>query len=762
MKFFTALISDSIQEGITNTSVWAGVRCFNGRHSATFCTLAPIARQAYRRLICFSVLVAYFSFLLGPVLAQMPEHAPSRETDFREWKNLRWENIDTGRSILDQDEHFWLKTEARGIFKDKFHTEIPVAAISAVEPVAHVSMNICDRTAVVMNAILREIPGTNDCAEVTSTQLAAITGLSGLDSKNISSLKAGDFDGLISLTELFLWENDLVMLPDDIFDELTSLTLLYLNDNDLSTLPDGIFDELTSLVGLSLSENDLNVLPDSIFDELTSLTGLFLNGNDLVTLPDGIFNELTLLSLLWLSNNSLSMLPAGIFDELTSLRMLRLSNNDLSIFPAGIFDGLISLEGLGLGENDLSTSPDGIFDELTSLTELNLNGNDLSMLPAGIFDELTSLERLGLSRNDLIVLPAGIFDELTSLEGLSLGGNDLSTLPAGIFDELTSLTVLWLPDNDLITLPANIFDELTSLAGLSLLGNNLVTLPDGIFDELTSLTVLWLYGNDLITLSEGVFDELTSLEGLHLSKNALVTLPEGIFEDLTGLYSSNSIGLYLQDNPGAPFRPVVDASADLTVQPGTEVSILGSVTGPWGSFVRWTWIQVDGPDSDIPVSGALPLTGGDTAMPSFTAPMTEGELYFRLVATPGHEGTPPEANGYAISDPDWITVRVGVATNVAEAPLVADFDLLGNYPNPFNPTTAILVDLPETAAVSVDIFNMLGQRIHREEFPTVAAGPSQSLFLKLSHLSSGAYVYQVTAEMGKVIHHASGRMTLIK
>ena len=254
--------------------------------------------------------------------------------------------------------------------------------------------------------------------------------------------------------------------------------------------------------------------------------------------------------------------------------------------------------------------------------------------------------------------------------------------------------------------------------------------------------------------------------GAFLKNNDLVTLPEGIFEGLTRLYlnsrSFSSGGLRPQGNPGAPFRPVVNASADLTVQPGTTVSIPGSVMGPWGSFVRWTWTQVDGPDSDTPVSGGIPLAGGDTAMPSFTAPMTGGELHFRLVANPAHEGTPTNAFGHATSDPDWMTVHVDVAANVAEVPLVVDFDLLGNYPNPFNPSTTILLDLPKTAAVSVDIFNMLGQRIHREDFPTVAAGPSQSLSLILSHLSSGAYVYQVKAQMGNEIHHASGRMTLIK
>ena len=630
-------------------------------------------------------MVALFSFLLDPVLAQIPEYAPSRETDFREWEGLY-----TGGSILDHNERFRLEAEAHGIFQDKFHMEMPAAAISEMKPVAHVSMNICDRTAVVLDAILSKIPGTNDCAEVTSTQLAAITGTLSLNSKNISSLKAGDFDGLISLTSLNLWRNNLATIPEGIFDELTSLTSLDLSENALVTLPDRIFDELSSLDVLGLGKNDLVSLPDSIFDELSSLEGLYLNGNDLSTLPD------------------------GIFDALTSLRVL------------------------------------------------DLERNYLATLPDGIFDELTSLDVLGLGGNDLHTLPGGIFDELSSLGGLILYGNGLVTLPEGIFDKLTSLTSLDLWSNSLVTLPKGIFDEPTSLTWLFLDGNALVTLPKGIFDKLTLLTWLGLGNNDLSILPDGIFDELTSLTELRLGGNDLSALPDGIFEDLTELYSSNSVGLRLQGNPGAPFRPVVNASVDLTVQPGTEVSIPGSVTGPWGSFVRWTWTQVDGPDSDTPVSGALPLTGADTAMPSFTAPMTGGELHFRLVAAPAHEGTPTTAFGHATSDPDWITVRVDVATNVTEAPLAVDFDLLGNYPNPFNPSTTILLDLPETAAVSVDIFNMLGQRIHREDFPSVAAGPSQSLSLNLSHLSSGSYVYQVTALMGKEIHHASGRMTLIK
>ena len=782
-------------------------------------------------------LVAFLSLLLsGQVLAQVSKHASSSETEFEKERGLEEYITATRRTPYRGDrireERLQLKADAYGLFHDRLWSEMPVDGSSVVKPVVHMSMNICDRTAAVMDAILSRISATNDCSEVTSTQLAAITDTLDLSSENISSLKTGDFDGLISLTMLDLgynrlstlpngifdeltsltrvdlWYNVLSMVSDDIFDELTSLTALNLSGNDLSTLPDGVFDELTSLTGLELKQNDLSALSAGIFDELTSLTSLHLGANDLTTLPDDIFDELTSLNSLFLPSNDLSTLPAGIFDELTSLSWLDLGFNDLSTLPAGIFDELTSLTRLlwygngvstlpagifdkltsltilELKYNDLSTLPAGIFSKLTSLIVLDLSSNDLSTLAAGVFDELISLKWLWLDQNDLSTLPAGIFDELTSLTALRLEENDLSTLPAGIFDEPTLLTTLDMQDNDLSTLPAGIFNELTSLTRLDLGVNDLSTLPVGIFDGLTSLTELDLGSNDLSTLPVGIFDELTSMTELDLGDNDLSLLPAGIFDELTSLtrlsLSSNDLstlpdglfdelaglslrGLFLQSNPGAPFSPVVNAGSDLAVQPEAAASISGSVTGPWGDFVRWDWIQVDGPDSDTPISRALPLTGGNTARPSFTAPSAEGELYFRSVVAPGRGGYPNESYGHAHSNPDWVTVTVSnTPTDALETPSVVDFNLLGNHPNPFKPSTTILLDLPQLAAVTVDVFNLLGQRVHREEYPAVAAGASKALALYVSHLSSGTYVYQVTARMGKEIHRAGGHMTLIK
>ena len=210
---------------------------------------------------------------------------------------------------------------------------------------------VCDRTEQVRDAILDRISGVDNCALVTDTHLAAITGSLDLNRKGISALAAGDFDGLTRLTSLDLQNNSLTMLPDDVFDELTALTLLWLGRNSLTTLPDDVFDELTALTLLYLHSNSLTTLPAGVFDELTSLTALSLTHNGLTMLPAGVFNELTSLKYLYLHTNSLDTLSAGVFDNLTALTDLTLGGNSLSGLPAGVFENLTALTDLSLDNN---------------------------------------------------------------------------------------------------------------------------------------------------------------------------------------------------------------------------------------------------------------------------------------------------------------------------------------------------------------------------------------------------------------------------
>ena len=132
--------------------------------------------------------------------------------------------------------------------------------------------SICDRTAQVRDAIVAAIDGVSNCAEVTTTQLASVTGTFNLEDDNIQSLKPGDFSGLTALDKLWLNDNALTSLPAGVFSDLEALKSLDLHDNALSALPDDVFSGLTELTYLSLSGNALSALLDDVFSGLTKLT----------------------------------------------------------------------------------------------------------------------------------------------------------------------------------------------------------------------------------------------------------------------------------------------------------------------------------------------------------------------------------------------------------------------------------------------------------------------------------------------------------
>ena len=155
---------------------------------------------------------------------------------------------------------------------------------SSAEATATPWLPLCDRTPAVQSAIISVVPGKTTCGSITNADLAAITGTLPVESYQLSSLKAGDFDGLSGVTELKINNNQLSSLPVDIFHPLTSLTKLEIFHNNLSTLPAGIFDKLTKVTFLSLNLNPYKTLPSNIFAKMTSLQYLFLN-NKLTCLP---------------------------------------------------------------------------------------------------------------------------------------------------------------------------------------------------------------------------------------------------------------------------------------------------------------------------------------------------------------------------------------------------------------------------------------------------------------------------------------------
>ncbi len=89
------------------------------------------------------------------------------------------------------------------------------------------------------------------------------------------------------------------------------------------------------------------------------------------------------------------------------------------------------------------------------------------------------------------------------------------------------------------------------------------------------------------------------------------------------------------------------------------------------------------------------------------------------------------------------------------------FRLIGNYPNPFNPTTNVIFEVPQPAQVSVEVYDVMGRKVL--EIPAQGFAPgSGRLTLDASSLSSGIYLYRVVAEMSSETQVKTGRMTFVK
>jgi hypothetical protein len=127
--------------------------------------------------------------------------------------------------------------------------------------------------------------------------------------------------------------------------------------------------------------------------------------------------------------------------------------------------------------------------------------------------------------------------------------------------------------------------------------------------------------------------------------------------------------------------------------------------------------------------------------------------------THGENGYPVgNLNYYPELREKWGNGEVLVSIEQPEE-LPGDFRLVGNFPNPFNPTTNIVFEVGAATDVTLDVFNILGQRVANMPLGLKAQGRHQVTF-DGANLSSGVYIVRMqTGFDGQTRVHS---MTLLK
>jgi len=105
------------------------------------------------------------------------------------------------------------------------------------------------------------------------------------------------------------------------------------------------------------------------------------------------------------------------------------------------------------------------------------------------------------------------------------------------------------------------------------------------------------------------------------------------------------------------------------------------------------------------------------------------------------------------------STAVGLEPNLA---VPNEFVLYGNYPNPFNPETALAFAIPAPSEVEISIYDIRGKIVKRINHPGSTAGRHSVRWdgrnTDQVAVGSGIYLYRIRTDFGT----ASGKMTLLK
>ncbi len=124
-----------------------------------------------------------------------------------------------------------------------------------------------------------------------------------------------------------------------------------------------------------------------------------------------------------------------------------------------------------------------------------------------------------------------------------------------------------------------------------------------------------------------------------------------------------------------------------------------------------------------------------------------------VVFSPGYE-----TRYYYTIDPSSNSARMNKtnAENDQEGNESVSENSVSVFPNPFNPTTQIKIQIKEKSYVTIEVYNLVGQQVMSE----IRNGVKGEIVVPFngSHLSSGTYFYQVSIN-DKVF---KGKLNLVK
>lgn len=268
-----------------------------------------------------------------------------------------------------------------------------------------------------------------------------------------------------------------------------------------------------------------------------------------------------------------------------------------------------------------------------------------------------------------------------------------------VFDNIDGSRIASEPDTVTITIK-NINTPPIANAGNPQTVNEGVTVTlDGSMSydpDLDSLEYHW-YSPDSITLSDSLIVDPSFIAPDIPTNSPLIfefiLQVDDLGENFGRVMSEPDTVCITIENINQP--PVADAGCDTTVYEGSFVQLDASGSyDPDGDPLQYQWYST----SQIVLSDTM------TVNPTFIAPAVSDTTMFSIQLVVN--------DLYPMGvDNDFVNVTIAPITASHIPPIPIATQLIGNYPNPFNPETTIRFALDSEQFVIVDIYNIRGQKV---------------------------------------------------
>ncbi len=176
---------------------------------------------------------------------------------------------------------------------------------------------------------------------------------------------------------------------------------------------------------------------------------------------------------------------------------------------------------------------------------------------------------------------------------------------------------------------------------------------------------------------------------------------------------------------GNTFGPVYSTQIPFTPGLTIVVNQIQQMVPNFAPLGEYQWVANIGPNPNQPayISDSFPFT----------------------VVAPTVTGMNSTATGWATNGNERILEALnGSPVASAKSSIPDAFSLSSAWPNPFNPSTTLTLDLPESAELTVAVYNVTGQQVAELAHGSYAAG-SHTLTFDAANLSAGVYFVRASA-----------------